>query len=768
MTRVVIGIPVHEEPARLQSTLTSLAAHPSPDAEIVLLPDGPDAAMTRALDGLHGFRQSSTSEPRGSPACFNRLTRLADADVVMLLESGAMVSPGWLDRILDALFAQPNHGLAGPSTNRAWNEQAVFPAARGTREDVAARAADLSRRFGNQWRTLAPLYSLADFCYAVRRDVLAAVGEADEDYGRGPCWEMDYSIRAARAGFVGVWAPGAYVYRSPFTRRHAHDESRLFDASRRRYQDKFCGLRLRGERTDYESHCRGDACEHFAPWELIHIRCRSENRPTVVAGDQVPVVSCVMPTQGRTEFVLQSVRYFQRQTISSAELLILDDGPTDLASRLPPDSRIRYLRQSPGQSIGAKRNSGAELARGRYIAHWDDDDWYAPTRLETQLAPLLSGSADISGLVAGFFFVLSSWEFWRVTPALHRRLFIADVHGGTLMYDRRVWAQGARYPDSSLAEDAGFLRQALRRKARLARIPGDHEFVYLRHDENSWRFTCGRYLDPQGWVRIGEPELLGSDREFYRSRRLAAGSSLESAVPLVSCIMPTADRRPFIARAVTYFLRQDYPAAELIVLDDGLDPVSDMMPEDPRIRYEHLSRRMILGAKRNAACEMARGDLILHWDDDDWMAPDRITRQASAFTNPVAEVSGLAELLFYSPSARKAWRYRYRPMGRPWVSGNTMCYRRRIWKRAQFAAVAEGEDTRFVWGLEPRQISVLTDPSFFVGMVHPLNTAPKRSRDPAWGVIDPAPVREMMGPDVVFYDGLEVPGAIQPTGNHVS
>ena len=28
-----------------------------------------------------------------------------------------------------------------------------------------------------------------------------AIGGADESYGLGPCWEMDYNIRAARAGF---------------------------------------------------------------------------------------------------------------------------------------------------------------------------------------------------------------------------------------------------------------------------------------------------------------------------------------------------------------------------------------------------------------------------------------------------------------------------------------------------------------------------------------------------------------------------------------
>lgn len=36
---------------------------------------------------------------------------------------------------------------------------------------------------------------------------------------------------------------------------------------------------------------------------------------------------------------------------------------------------------------------------------------------------------------------------------------------------------------------------------------------------------------------------------------------------LVSCIMPTYNRRAPVPRAIRYFLRQDYPKRELILLD---------------------------------------------------------------------------------------------------------------------------------------------------------------------------------------------------------
>lgn len=72
-------------------------------------------------------------------------------------------------------------------------------------------------------------------------------------------------------------------------------------------------------------------------------------------------------------------------------------------------------------------------------------------------------------------------------------------------------------------------------------------------------------------------------------------------------------------QAIQYFLRQNYPNRELVVVDDGTDAVTDMMPPDPQIRYVRLEGKHTLGTKRNLACEEARGEIIVHWDGDDWI-----------------------------------------------------------------------------------------------------------------------------------------------------
>src|SRR5919199_635022 len=412
MPEVSIGVHVHADPAGFAATLRWLKDNTSPAVHVVVLPDGPDASLAALLRDAN-LPLLATPDPRGAAACFNRLAASTSADVIVLLESGSLVGPAWLDRLLAALAADPRNGLAGPSTNMAWNEQCVFAAAAvPDAASITARARDAALRFGDNVRSLAPLHSLADFCYAVKREVIEKVGAADEGYGLGPCWEIDYSTRAARAGYRAVWACASYVHRLPFTQRRRRGGALRFQARKQRYQDTFCGLRLRGQRTgpEYEPHCRGDACEHFAPVDLIRIfrpLAATGHAPTATASvpeislpPVLPKVSCIMPTRGRAAFVRRAMHLFSRQDYPERELIVVDDNaaPDDgLESQLRTHAEVRYVRAPAGSSIGQKRNLACELARGAIFAHWDDDDWFGVHRLSAQVQPILAGRADIIG-----------------------------------------------------------------------------------------------------------------------------------------------------------------------------------------------------------------------------------------------------------------------------------------------------------------------------------------------------------------------------------
>src|SRR5947209_4341819 len=182
MQKICIGMIVEEGAERLKETLSSLAANTTQAYELLLILDRPDSAAEELAAEMRSKEQARTDAALGSAACFNKLIE-QPADVYVLLENGIQVAPGWLDHLLAAFRNYPKCGLVGPSTNRTWNEQCLFPNARNTEQELRNIALVGSQRFGITCRNLEPLYSLGDFCYVVRREVVEVVGQADERYG---------------------------------------------------------------------------------------------------------------------------------------------------------------------------------------------------------------------------------------------------------------------------------------------------------------------------------------------------------------------------------------------------------------------------------------------------------------------------------------------------------------------------------------------------------------------------------------------------------
>jgi glycosyltransferase involved in cell wall biosynthesis len=112
------------------------------------------------------------------------------------------------------------------------------------------------------------------------------------------------------------------------------------------------------------------------------------------------------------------------------------------------------------------------------------------------------------------------------------------------------------------------------------------------------------------------------------SRSARAGLGPEQTLPLVSCICPTYNRPPhyqhLLEEAIASFLRQDYPNKELIVINDC--PGQELICDEPGVRVVNVAERFpSIGAKQNTAVDLARGELIAPWDDDDISLPWRLS-----------------------------------------------------------------------------------------------------------------------------------------------
>jgi glycosyltransferase involved in cell wall biosynthesis len=387
-----------------------------------------------------------------------------------------------------------------------------------------------------------------------------------------------------------------------------------------------------------------------------------------------------MPTYNRRAFVPHAVHGFLRQDYPHTELVILDDGTDPIADCLPDDPRLRYVRLDRRATIGAKRNWACTEAHGDILVHWDDDDWYPPWRLRVQVRALRDRGADVCGSSRVFYYDAAGDRAWLYQYSGAAGTWVA---GNTLAYSRSYWMRRP-FPDLQVGEDTRFLWDGPPRdlcdltEAALC-------VAMIRPHNASPKDTRGGCWQPRPTAQVYE--LLGDDLPRYRAALGATlpqspGSSSDGGeLPLISCIMPTYNRRRFIPLALEGFLAQDYPHKELLVIDDGSDPVGDLVEGLPGVHYLRLPARTSIGSKRNLACARAAGTILAHWDDDDWYAPERLRYQAGPLLRGEADVTGLENAYILDLPAGTFWTTDPRLHQRMFVGdvhGGTLMYRRAL------------------------------------------------------------------------------------------
>jgi len=222
----------------------------------------------------------------------------------------------------------------------------------------------------------------------------------------------------------------------------------------------------------------------------------------------------------------------------------------------------------------------------------------------------------------------------------------------------------------------------------------------------------------------------------------------KSTIPKVTCIMPTKDRALFVAISIKHFLKQSYRNKELIIVDDGNEPIDTLIPSHVNnIKHVKLSSHHTLGHKRNIANSLACGDIIIHWDDDDWMAKNWIATQVNALLKSKGDITGITKAYYFDPKKQLAWLYTYPQTARNWVLGGSLCYWRSFWTNNQFKHMTVGEDAEFLWSKNTKTITPHQNNSGYVCLIHNENTSPKDTNSHYWNKILPQYIEELMSMD---------------------
>ena len=94
-------------------------------------------------------------------------------------------------------------------------------------------------------------------------------------------------------------------------------------------------------------------------------------------------VSIIIPTKNRPRLLARAVNSVIKQNYQNWELLIVNDSEINLSNNFS-DHRIRITNNNNKPGANGARNTGINLAKGKYIAFLDDDDTWGQEKLLKQ------------------------------------------------------------------------------------------------------------------------------------------------------------------------------------------------------------------------------------------------------------------------------------------------------------------------------------------------------------------------------------------------
>jgi len=169
---------------------------------------------------------------------------------------------------------------------------------------------------------------------------------------------------------------------------------------------------------------------------------------------------------------------------------------------------------------------------------------------------------------------------------------------------------------------------------------------------------------------------------------MSKSKSNETKLPFVSVCTPTFNRRPFIEMMIKCFDSQDYPKhkMEWVIVDDGSDPIEDMVKSHPNVKYFKYDEKMTLGKKRNIMHKRSCGDIIVYMDDDDYYPPERVSHAVQRLMgNPTALCAGSSEMyIYFKDNKDKCKMVQFGPYGPDHATAGTFAFKRKLLKETKY------------------------------------------------------------------------------------
>ncbi len=205
----------------------------------------------------------------------------------------------------------------------------------------------------------------------------------------------------------------------------------------------------------------------------------------------------------------------------------------------------------------------------------------------------------------------------------------------------------------------------------------------------------------------------------------------EEDLPDISILCITKDRRAFMPILKYSYMIQSYPEdkMELVIVDDGDDPIEDTLIGVPNVKYVRCEQGMTISQKRNLAVENAMYDILVNMDDDDVYPNNSVLHRVAMLlkepakqcgfctTIPCYDITKFSSFMNVPPITLKMSER---------VSEATLIFTRKFWEENKFDdTVHIGEGNAFIRGRE-QMCREISPQDVIVSLVHPKNTSSRK------------------------------------------
>jgi GT2 family glycosyltransferase len=361
-----IIIPVFNKLSYTKLCLESILHTTRHPYELIIVDDGSTDDTANYLGTLDKTKVITNTRNLGVPKAYNIGIRASRGRYIVILNNDTIVTPNWLSRMVQCAERHDRIGIIAPVTNFDSDVQQDENARYSRITELYDYAEIRARKFAGAFFLYPRVCGLS---MLIKRETLSQVGLFDEKFSPGYYEDDDFCVRTLLAGFDIAIAQDVFIH---------HFGSKTFGS--RRYRDAL----ERNKRVFQEKW--GPTPYDDALMKKFH------------DGNQTPLVSVILPTYNRPESLEEAVASVLCQTYQQFELIVTNDGGTDVLPivRKFGDNRISHISSERHVGTAAARNLGLIHAKGEFVAYLDDDCVYYKNHLETLVAALTTTSCAVA------------------------------------------------------------------------------------------------------------------------------------------------------------------------------------------------------------------------------------------------------------------------------------------------------------------------------------------------------------------------------------